>query len=137
MMIDDPDPRLPDNKPEPTEDGQNGLLDRPLFDPMRLLDSAADRLNELLDRPFFDPEKGNKDEPGLLKRFREEFDADPELATIAFIGFYFALLLALSQQGVRIWKHCYAMPDQLCPWDVGLEGGDAYTRKAFEDLMNF
>jgi hypothetical protein len=49
-------------------------------------------------------------------------------ATTLYIGFYFALLLAFAQQGVRIYKHCYFEPDKLCPWDVG---------PAVDQLLNF
>lgn len=56
---------------------------------------------------------------------------------LSLLSLWRQVLLAFAQQGVRLWKHCYAMPDSLCPWDVGLPGGDAYTAKAFSDLINF
>ena len=90
--------------------------------------SFSDRLNALLDRPVFDPESQARDEPKLLRRFRKAFNADPELATTLYVGFYFALLLCFAQQGVRIFKHCYFQPDRLCPWEVGL---------SVDDVLNF
>ncbi|EOD36120.1 hypothetical protein EMIHUDRAFT_226679 [Emiliania huxleyi CCMP1516] len=135
------------SQPDGRRDGQRTSGNDPKTRP-----SIGERLDELLDRPFFDPEERGEDEPGLLRRFRAAFDSDPESASTLFVGLYFAVsdiaplipllcvtlvLLAFAQQGVRLWKHCYAMPDSLCPWDVGLPGGDAYTAKAFSDLMNF
>lgn len=80
----------------------------------------GDRLDALLDRSFFDPtSEGRRGEPRFLIQFREMFAADPEFASTLYVGCYFALLLFFAQQGVRIFRHCYFMPDQLCPWDVG------------------
>mmetsp|Transcript_36730 Transcript_36730/g.115528 ORF Transcript_36730/g.115528 Transcript_36730/m.115528 type:complete len:168 (-) Transcript_36730:230-733(-) len=121
------------SQPDGRRDGQRTSGN----DPKTPVPGIGERLDELLDRPFFDPEERGEDEPGLLRRFRAAFDSDPESASTLFVGLYFAVLLAFAQQGVRLWKHCYAMPDSLCPWDVGLPGGDAYTAKAFSDLMNF
>ena len=97
----------------------------------------GDKLNEMLNKPFFDPEQqGREDDPSFLKGFRRKFDEDPEFASTLFVGFYFALLLFFAQQGVRIYKHCYFMPDKLCPWDAGVTGGSIATENAFEALQS-
>ena len=88
----------------------------------------GERLNALLDRSVFDPDSRGRDEPRLLAFFRAKFDEDPEFATTLFVGFYFAVLLCAAQQGVRIFKHCYFLPDKLCPWDVG---------PSVDELLNF
>ena len=79
----------------------------------------GDRVNELLDKPIFDPSapKG-ANTPKLLSDFQDLFETNPELAETLWVGGYFALLLVFAQQGVRIYKHCYFMPDSMCPWDV-------------------
>ena len=87
-----------------------------------------DRLNAMLDQSFFDPEQVTEDEPKLLTDYKSLFKENPELATSLYVGLVFALLLFFTQQGVRIYKHCYFMPDKLCPWDVS---------PSFDDLMNF
>ena len=95
------------------------------------------RLDALLDKPFFDPSQdGQENEPSILTDFRRKFDEDPEYASTLFVGFYFALLLFFAQQGVRIYKHCYFLPDNLCPWDAGAIGGASATQKAFDALQS-
>lgn len=83
-----------------------------------------EQLNALLDTPVFDPKQQRPDEPRLVRAFRDLLEKDAEFATTLYIGLYFALLLCLSQQGVRIYRHCYFLRDKTCPWDAvgaGLE----------------
>ena len=92
-------------------------------------ESLEQRLNALLDRQVFDPDRqARTDEPFFLGQFRQRFDADPEAATILYVGGYFALLLCFAQQGVRIYKHCYFTPDKMCPWEV---------LPSVDELLNF
>ena len=91
-------------------------------------DTMADRLNALLDRSFFDPSQDSKSDPKLVSDFKSLFQSDPEMASIIFVGLYFALLLFFAQQGIRVYQHCYFMPDKLCPWDVS---------PSFDELLNF
>lgn len=88
----------------------------------------GERLNALLDRSFFDPEDSKEGDPKLVSDFKSLFQADPEMASSLFVGLYFALLLFFAQQGIRVYKHCYFMPDKLCPWDV---------TPSIDDLLNF
>ena len=90
-------------------------------------EDGVDRLNAMLDQSFFDPEQVTEDEPKLLTDYKRLFKENPELATSLYVGLVFALLLFFTQQGVRIYKHSYFMPDKLCPWDVS---------PSFADLMN-
>ena len=79
------------------------------------------RLNTFLDKPLIDPTRdGGSEEPNLLRQFKELVNSDYELAQTLYVGLVFAVLLAFAQQGVRIYKHCYFMPDKLCPWDVSV-----------------
>jgi hypothetical protein len=79
----------------------------------------ADRLNALLDQQVFDPEdESDRDEPQAMSDFRQLFRNDPEMATALYAGTYFALLLCVTQQVVRVYKHCYFMPDKTCPFDL-------------------
>ena len=113
---------------DPDSDGPVSDGDEPDVSDASGSDSFEDRLNALLDRPVFDPDNRARDESRLLGLFRDKFDADPEYATIMYVGGYFALLLCFAQQGVRIYKHCFFMPDKLCPWEVG---------PSVDELFNF
>ena len=76
-------------------------------------------MNAFLDSPIIDldPSKGrDRDDP--MRAFKDLFEADPEQATILYISGYFAGLLIVAQQGVRIYKHCFFSPDKMCPWEV-------------------
>ena len=78
-----------------------------------------DRLQDFLDTPLIDPARdGGKDEPQLLREFKALFNSDYQMAETIYAGLIFAVLLSFSQQAVRIYKHCYFMPDKTCPWDV-------------------
>ena len=45
-----------------------------------------------------------------------------------FVGLYFALLLSFAQIGVRVYKHCYFMPDKECPF---------YSAPSVDEIFNF
>ena len=93
--------------------------------PQSIGDQLNERFNALLDSPVFDPDDtGNANEPEWLRNWRDLWQRDQQMAETLFVGFYFALLLFFAQQGVRIYKHCYFMPDNTCPWDVGPVGID-------------
>lgn len=76
-------------------------------------------LNRLLDTPLLDPSQESDNEPRLLRDFKTLFNRDRELAEALYAGGVFAVLLFFSQQGVRVYKHCIFMPDDMCPWDAG------------------
>ena len=81
--------------------------------------SMNDRLQAFLDTPLIDPTRdGGKSEPQLLRNFKALFKSDYQMAETLYAGGVFAVLLFFSQQAVRIYKHCYFMPDNTCPWDV-------------------
>ena len=79
-------------------------------------ESIGERLQRLLDTPVIDPTQEGSAEPELLRRFKRLVNTDYALAEALFAGGYFAVLLFLTQQGVRVYKHCYFSPDALCPW---------------------
>ena len=73
----------------------------------------------MLDTQIFDPQKvGGREEPAFLRNFKSLVNEDYQMAETLFAGLYFALLLFFSQQGVRLYKHCYFAPDNTCPWEV-------------------
>ena len=81
--------------------------------------SLGERLQALLDTPLFDPQKvGDREEPAFLRDFKSLVNEDYQMAETLYAGLYFALLLFFSQQGVRLYKHCYFAPDAQCPWEV-------------------
>ena len=81
--------------------------------------SLVDRINAMLDTPVFDADASDDaDEPKIFKDFKSLIQEDYQFAETLYVGGVFALLLFFAQQGVRIYKHCYFMPDRLCPWDV-------------------
>ena len=89
-------------------------------------EDPGDRLQRLLDSPVIDPSKRDANEPQLLSSFKDLVENDYPLAEALFAGCYFAILLFFAQQGVRIYKHCIAMPDSLCPWDAGSSVADPF-----------
>ena len=110
------------------EDGERPSLKGSSTDPDVDDRTIGERLNALLDRSFFDPSVESKADPKLVSDYKSLFQADPEMASSLFVGLYFALLLFFAQQGIRVYKHCYFMPDKLCPWDVS---------PSIDELMNF
>ena len=89
--------------------------------------SVGERLNALLDAPIIDPgARDSADQPKLLRDFQQLITDDYPMAEALYAGSVFAVLLFFAQQGVRIYKHCYFMPDKLCPW-----------APSAEDLLNF
>ena len=80
--------------------------------------SLSDRLQELLDSPVIDPMDNGPRDPKPLRAFKELLKTDYQMAEALYAGAYFAVLLAFSQQGVRMYKHCFFSPDSSCPWDV-------------------
>ena len=78
-----------------------------------------ERLNELLDRPTIDVEAANTPgQPPWLTAFKELVSSDYGMAEALYAGTVFSVLIFFSQQGVRVYKHCYFMPDAACPWDA-------------------
>ena len=86
--------------------------------PIMDADEGDDNLNQLLDRQVFDPLAEDSNDPGLLRSFKELVQTDYQLAETLWAGGVFAVLLLFSQQAVRVYKHCYFAPDQMCPWDT-------------------
>ena len=80
--------------------------------------SFGDRLQTLLDTPVINTTESSDDERDWLRGFKALLASDYELAETLYVGVYFAILIFFAQQGVRIYKHCYFMPDKLCPWEV-------------------
>ena len=80
-----------------------------------------DRVQALLDRPIIDPTAAGENEPQLLRAFKQLVETDYPLAEALYAGSVLAVLLFFSQKGVSIYKHCYFMPDQQCPWAVTQE----------------
>ena len=78
----------------------------------------GDKLNELLDKPVFDLSTSDDNEPKLLRDFKELIENDYQFAEALYAGAYFSILIFFAQQGVRIYKNCYFMPDKMCPWEV-------------------
>ena len=74
---------------------------------------------DVLDTPLVDPDsEGRDNEPQLLRDFKSLVQTDYMMAEAIYAGGVFAILLWFSQQGVRVYKHCYFMPDSACPWQV-------------------
>ena len=87
--------------------------------PANIGERISESVNRLLDTPIIDPtQEGGKNEPEWLRRFKDLVATDYQLAETLYAGCVFAVLLFFAQQGVRIYKHCYFMPDKLCPWEV-------------------
>ena len=81
--------------------------------------NLSDKLNSLLDTQFFDPTEDSKyNEPAPLREFKNLWNSDQGMAEAVYAGGVFAILIFFSQQGVRVYKHCYFMPDAQCPWNV-------------------
>lgn len=90
--------------------------------------SFEERLQNMLDTPLFDPEQESAgDEPKFLTDFKELFKADQQMGETVFVGLYFALLLSFAQFGVRVYKHCYFMPDKECPFVSGPSVDDIFS----------
>ena len=105
-----------DGNEEGSSEGPAGGGDKP---PARDERSFGERLEALLDTQIFDPQKvGGREEPAFLRNFKSLVNEDYQMAETLFAGLYFALLLFFSQQGVRLYKHCYFAPDNTCPWEV-------------------
>ena len=89
--------------------------------------SLGKRLNEMLDRPVIDPSRDRGlDEPPVLRRFKDLVKTDYGAAEAVYAGGVFAALLVCAQQLVKLYKHCYFMPDKTCPF-----------APSAEDLLNF
>ena len=78
-------------------------------------DKGLGSLQAFLDRPVFDPDIEKTTDPQLLKDFKKLVATDYATAEALYAGIVFAMLLFLSQHAVRLWKSCYAMPDNTCP----------------------
>ena len=77
----------------------------------------GDELNAFLSRPIIDPDRpGDENEPQMLRDFKRLATEDYQLAEALYAGLVFSILLWFAQQGVRVYKHCYFMPDSLCPF---------------------
>jgi hypothetical protein len=73
------------------------------------------QIQSFLDQPWLDPNSEVNSDPEILKKFKKLVVSDYPMAEALYVGTVFAGLLFISQQGVRIWKHCYFLPDGLCP----------------------
>jgi len=80
--------------------------------------SIVERWNSFLDTPFLDPTVDNKNETKLLSAFKQLVREDYNTAETLYSGGILWLLILISQQAVSIYKHCYFMPDNMCPWDA-------------------
>ena len=78
-----------------------------------------DKLQTFLDTSFFDPTQQDDNDPKFIKDFKSLVTDDYPMAEAFYAGTVLAVLLFFSQQAVRIYKHCYFMPDKMCPWDAG------------------
>jgi hypothetical protein len=79
------------------------------------------QIQSFLDQPWLDPNSEVNSDPEILKKFKKLVVSDYPMAEALYVGTVFAGLLFISQQGVRIWKHCYFLPDGLCPWEATVD----------------
>ena len=76
-------------------------------------------LSDLLDKPVIVPGLPPRaDESALMRKFKEMVENDYQMAEAIYAGGVFAVLIFFSQQAVRVYKHCYFLPDKQCPWDA-------------------
>lgn len=77
-----------------------------------------DWVQTFLDTPLIRPTEIDENESTFMRQFKSLLRSDYEMAEALYAGAVMALLLLFAQQAVRIYKHCYVLPDNACPWDV-------------------
>ena len=81
----------------------------------------GDQIQKMLNTQFFDPTQEKSSDPGLLRDFKALVQSDYEKAELIYASVIIAGMLIFAQQGVRIYKHCVFMPDNLCPLNSAVD----------------